>query len=136
MNRARQSVKMLMNTYFQLLALLNPGNPNAGAGFLDSLRGPLLIVVIALGLALTIAMVILVMHRDGGGTRYKQRSGARLTTSKSTSSGEEDVQRKKRRRHKRRRREHRKRNPTLSETGGLPPRGSNTSKEEDAKPDR
>jgi hypothetical protein len=40
--------------------------------------------------------------------------------------GEEDDRRKKRRRHKRRRRDHRKRNPTLSETGGLPPKNDDT----------
>ena len=125
-----------MSIHFQILALFNPGNPNIGGGFLDSLRGPLLIVAIALGLALIIAMVILAMHRNGGGKRSKQSRGARLTTSKPVASGDEGTQRKKRRRHKRRRRDHRKRNPTLSETGGLPLRESGQPEPGDDKPDQ
>ena len=123
-----------MSIHFQILALFDNGNPNVGGGFLDSLRGPLLIVAIALGLALIIAMVILAMHRDGG-KRSKQSRGARLTTSKPVAPGEEGTRRKKRR-HKRRRRDHRKRNPTLSETGGLPPRESGQPEPGDDKPDQ
>ena len=104
----------------QILALLNPGTPNNGGGFLDALKGPLLILAVALGLALVIAIVILVMHRDGGTKQSRQGHSTRLTTAKPKAPGEEGDRRKKRRRHKRRRRDHRKRNPTLSETGGLP----------------
>ena len=125
-----------MNTHFQMLGLFNPGNPNVGGGFLDSLRGPLLIVAIALGLALINAMVILAMHRDSGGKRSKQSRGARLTISKPVAPGEESPRRKKRRRHKRRRRDHRKRNPTLSETGGLPPKESGLPESGEDKPDQ
>jgi len=125
-----------MSIHFQILALINNGNPNVGGGFLDSLRGPLLIVAISLGLALIIAMVILAMHRDGGGKRSKQSRGARLTTSKPVAPGEESTRRKKRSRHKRRRRDHRKRNPTLSETGGLPPKESGPPESGDDKPDQ
>ena len=124
-----------MSIHFQILALFNNGNPNVSGGFLDSLRGPLLIVAIALGLALIIAMVILAMHRNGGGKRSKQSRGARLTTSKPVAPSEEGTRRKKRR-HKRRRRDHRKRNPTLSETGGLPPRESGQPEPGDDKPDQ
>ena len=46
------------------------------------------------------------------------------------------LRRKKRRRHKRRRGNHRKRNPTLSETGGLPPKDSGPPESENAKPDQ
>ena len=125
-----------MSIHFQILALFNPGNPNIGGGFLDSLRGPLLIVAIALGLALIIAMVILAMHRNGGGKRSKQSPGARLTTTKPVASGDEGTRRKKRRRHKRRRRDHRKRNPTLAVTGGLPPRECGLPEPGDDKPDQ
>ena len=42
-----------MNFYIkfptQILALLNPGTPNNGGGFLDALKGPLLILAVALG---------------------------------------------------------------------------------------
>jgi hypothetical protein len=76
------------------------------------------------------------MHRDGGGKRSKQSRGARLTTSKPVAPGEESTRRKKRRRHKRRRRDHRKRNPTLSETGGLPPKESGQPEPGDDKPDQ
>ncbi len=127
-------MNQLMTTPGQLLALLNPGNPNTG-GFLDSLRGPLLIVAIALGLALIIAIVILAMHRDGGGRRSKRGGAARLTGSKPMAPGEEGTQRKKRRRHKRRRRDHRKRNATLSETGGLPPKDSATPEPDETESD-
>ena len=126
-------MNQLMTTPGQLLALLNPGNPNTD-GFLDSLRGPLLIVAIGLGLALIIAMVILAMHRDDDGRRSKRGRAARLTGSKPMALGEEGTQRKKRRRHKRRRRDHRKRNPSLSETGGLPPKDNVTPEGDEAEP--
>ena len=128
-------MNLLIDMPTQMLSLLNPGNPNTG-GFLDSLRGPLLIVAIGLGLALIIAMVILAMHRDDDGRRSKRGRAARLTGSKPMALGEEGTQRKKRRRHKRRRRDHRKRNPTLSETGGLPPKDSATPEPDETEPDK
>lgn len=119
-----------MNFYMkfptQILALLNTGTPNTGGGFLDALKGPLLILVVAFGLALLIAIVILVSHRDGGNKQSRQGHSARLTTAKPRAPGEEGEPRKKRRRHKHRRREHRMRNPTLSETGGLPSKKDDT----------
>jgi hypothetical protein len=115
-----------MNFYMkfptQILALLNPGTPSTGGGFLDALKGPLLILAVALGLALVIAIVILATHRDGGGKQSRHGRSARLTTAKPKAPGEEGDRRKKRRR----RRDHRKRNPTLSETGGLPPKNDDT----------
>ena len=120
----------------QILALLNPGNPSTGGGFLDSLKGPLLILAIALALALVIAIVILTMHRDGGGKQSRHGGSARLSTAKPTSPGEEGDHRKKRRRHKRRRRDHRKRNPTLSETGGLPPQNKDDPEESEMEADQ
>ena len=122
-------MNLLMTTQGQLLALLNPGNPNTD-GFLDSIKMPLLIVTIALGLALIIAMVILAMHSVGGGRQSKRGRAARLTTSKPMAPGEEGTRRK-----KRRRRDHRKRNPTLSETGGLPPKNNATPEDDETKPD-
>jgi len=127
-------MNLLMTTQGQLLALLNPGNPNTD-GFMDSVKMPLLIVSIALGLAIIIAMVILAMHSVGGGRQSKRGRAARLTTSKPMAPGEEGTRRKKRRRHKRRRRDHRKRNPTLSETGGLPPKNNATPEDDETKPD-
>ncbi len=104
-----------------MFALLNPGTPSGGNVFFDSLAGPVLIVGVALALGLVIFFIVLTMHRDGGGSS-KSRRTHRLTNSKPKAQGEEGERRKKRKRHKRRRRDHRKRNPTLSETGGLPPR--------------
>jgi hypothetical protein len=127
-------MNLLTDMPARLLALLNSGNPNAG-GFLDALKGPLLIIAIALGLALIIGMVILTMHRDGGGKRSKRGRSARLAASRPMAPGEEGSRRKKRR-HKRRRRDHRKRNPTLSETGGLPPKDSATPEGDDTEPDQ
>ena len=126
-------MNLLIDMPTQMLSLLNPGNPNTG-GFLDSLRGPLLIVAVALGLALIIAMVILAMHRDGGGRQSKRGRAARIAASKPMAPGEEGSRRKKRRRHKRRRRDHRKRNPSLSETGGLPPKDNVTPEGDEAEP--
>ena len=112
-------MKLFMNMPPRMLGLLNPGNPS-NDGFLESLKGPLLIVAVAIGLALIVALLLLTVHREGTGKRSKGNRSARLASSKSMASGEEGTRRKKRRRHKRQRRDHRKRNPTLSETGGMP----------------
>lgn len=109
-----------MDATKNILALLNPGTPSGGSVFFDSLAGPVLIVGVALVLGLIILIIVLAMHRDGGGSQKSSRSH-RLTKSAPRAPGEEG-RTKKRKRHKRRRRDHRKRNPTLSETGGLPPR--------------
>lgn len=127
-------MNLLTDMPARMLALLNTGDPTAG-GFLDSLKGPLLILAIALGLALIIAMVILTMYRDGGVKRSQRGRSARLAASRPMAPGEEGSRRKKRR-HKRRRRDHRKRNPTLSETGGLPPKDSATPEGDDTEPDQ
>ena len=110
-----------MNIPLPIIALLNPGTPTGGSGFFDSLAGPVLIVGVALALGLVIFFIVFAMHRDGSGSSKFQRTH-RLTNSKPKAPGEVGERRKKRKRHKRRRRDHRKRNPTLSETGGLPPR--------------
>jgi hypothetical protein len=120
----------------EILALLNPGNPSTGGGFIYALKVPLLILAIALGLALVIAIVILTMQRDGGPKQSRHRRSARLSTAKPVAPGEEGASRKKRRRHKRRRRDHRKRNPTLSETGGLPPKKEDDPGEPETNPDQ
>ena len=118
------------------LALLNTGSPNAGSGFLDALKGPLLIVVLAFGLALIIAIVILITHRDGGTQKSSHARAKRLLKANSKAPGEEGDNGKKRRRHKRRRRSHRKRNPTLSETGGLPSKKEENLEENEAESDQ
>tara|TARA_Y100001968_G_scaffold104672_1_gene94621 strand:+ start:7288 stop:7665 length:378 start_codon:yes stop_codon:yes gene_type:complete len=110
-----------MEKTHNILGLLNPGTPSGGGGFLDSLAGPVLIVGVALALGVIILLIVLAMHHDGGGSS-KSRPTHRLTKSKPQAPGEEGERKKRRKRHKRRRRDHRKRNPTLSETGGLPPR--------------
>ena len=120
----------------EILALFNSGNPSSGGGFFAAVKGPLLILAIALGLALVIAVVIMTMHRDGGAKQSRHGRSARLSTAKPPAPGEEGASRKKRRRHKRRRRDHRKRNPTLSETGGLPPKKEDDPGEQETKPDQ
>ena len=120
----------------EILALLNPGNPSTGGGFIYALKVPLLILAIALGLALVIAIVILTMQRDGGPKKSRHGRSTRLSTAKPVAPGEEGASRKKRRRHKRRRRDHRKRNPTLSETGGLPPKKEDDPGEPETEPDQ
>ncbi len=104
----------------RMLALMNPGTPHPGGGFLDSLRGPLLIFAIGLALALVSALVVLALYREGRGRSSRHSRSPQLTRAQGATSGEEGQRHKKRRRHKRRRRDHRKRNPTLSETGGQP----------------
>ena len=128
-------MKLFMNMPPRMLGLLTPGNPG-NDGFLESLKGPLLIVAVAIGLALIIALVILTTHRGGAGKRSKRDRSARLSSSKSMAPGEEGARRKKRRRHKRHRRDHRKRNPTLSETGGMPPTKNDIPEEEETEPDQ
>ena len=120
----------------EILALFNSGNPSSGGGFFAAVKGPLLILAIALGLALVIAIVIMTMHRDGGAKQSRHGRPARLSTAKPMAPGEEGDRRKKRRRHKRRRRDHRKRNPTLSETGGLPPKNEDDPGEPETEPDQ
>jgi len=115
-----------MEKAHNILALLNPGAPGGGSVFFDSLAGPVLIVGVALALGVIILLIVLAMHRDGGGSS-KSRRTHRLSKSKPQAPGEEGDRKKRRKRHKRRRRDHRKRNPTLSETGGLPPRDDKTS---------
>ena len=124
-----------MNIPQRMLALLNPGNPS-NDGFLDMVKGPLLIVVVAIGFALIIALVILATHRGGSGKRSNRNRTARLTSSKSKAPGEEGTRSKNRRRHKRHRRDHRKRNPTLSETGGMPTANSEIPEGEETEPDQ
>ena len=128
-------MKLFMNMPLPMLGLLNPGNPSNDA-FLESLKGPLLIVAVAIGLALIIALLILTVHRGGDGKRSNRNRSARLASSKSMASGDEGARRKKRRRHKRHRRDHRKRNPTLSETGGMPPTKSEIHEGEETEQDQ
>ena len=120
----------------EILALFNPGNPSTGGGFIYALKVPLLILAMALGLALVIAIVALTMQRDGGPKKSRHGRSTRLSTAKPVAPGEEGASRKKRRRHKRRRRDHRKRNPTLSETGGLPPKKEDDPGEPETEPDQ
>ena len=115
-----------MEKTHNILGLLNPGTPSGGGGFFDSLAGPFLVVGIALALGVIIFLIVLAMHRDGGGSS-KPRTTHRLTKSKPQAPAEVGERKKRRKRHKRRRRDHRKRNPTLSETGGLPPRNDKKS---------
>ena len=128
-------MKLFMDMPLRMLGLLNPGNPS-NDGFLESLKGPLLIVAVAIGLALIIALLLLTVHREGAGKRSKGNRSTRLASSKPMDPGEEGARRKKRRRHKRHRRDHRKRNPTLSETGGMPPAKSEMPAEEETEPDQ
>ena len=50
-------MKLFVNIPPQMLGLLNPGNPS-NDGFLESLKGPILIVAVAIGLALIIACLL------------------------------------------------------------------------------
>ena len=128
-------MKLFKNIPPQMVGLLNPGNPS-NDGFLESLKGPLLIVAVAIGLALIIALLLLMVHREGAGKRSKGNRSARLASSKTMASGDEGTRRKKRRRHKRHRRAHRTRNPPLSETGGMPPEKSELPEGEETEPDQ
>ena len=51
-------MKLFINMPLRMLGLLNPGNPS-NDGFLESLKGPFLIVAVAIGLALIIAILII-----------------------------------------------------------------------------
>ena len=128
-------MKLFINMPLRMLGLLNPGNPS-NDGFLESLKGPLLIVAVAIGLALIIALLLLTIHRGFFFIIWIGNRSTRLASSKSVASGDEGTRRKKRHRHKRHRRDHRKRNPTLSETGGMPPTKSEKPEGEKTEPDQ
>lgn len=77
----------------------------------------LMLILIASVLLMTLLICWAVFIRKPGtdGTR------ARIYKSRPTETETEDGMIRKRKRHKKKRRDHRTRNPTLSETGGLPP---------------
>ncbi|MCH2608220.1 MAG: hypothetical protein MKZ92_06770, partial [Pedosphaera sp.] len=82
-----------MEKTHNILGLLNPGTPSGGGGFFDSLAGPVLIVGVALALGVIIFLIVLAMHRDGGGSS-NSRPTHRLTKSKPQAPGEQGERKK------------------------------------------
>jgi hypothetical protein len=94
-----------------------PGS--SGLGKLPGLGSDVL-AVLGVGLVL---LVLLLLWAKYIRKRSHRHSDPRITyrVIDDGGSGDEGGSHRRRRRHKRRRREHRGRNPTLAETGGLPP---------------
>ncbi len=104
---------------------LNPLNPTAPVGRSTGLVFKDVMVIIATGLALGLVLLL--------GTRYYLRKKKRrrfrhhedrpadATPVAARNEEERDEEARHHHRRRRRRREHRPRNPTLGETGGLPP---------------
>ena len=99
----------------KIILLLDSGIPGSNS-FLSSFTYPLLIIGIAIGLVLLSGLLYFFFKRSSALSSQSSKTH-RLTQSKTAI---DDVS-KKRRKRRRRKRDHRKRNPTLSEAGGLPP---------------
>ena len=99
----------------KIILLLDSGIPGSNS-FLSSFTYPLLIIGIAIGLVLLSGLLYFFFKRSRALSSQSSKTH-RLTQSKTAI---DDVS-KKRRKRRRRKNDHRKRNPTLSEAGGLPP---------------
>ena len=119
---------MIKISIYHILGLLDSGVPNGGGSLADSFAGPLLIIGIAIAAVILIGLIYIVIKRDNLSSSRASRKTHRLTKSKVSIEQEDGSSNKRRRRHKRRRRDHRKRNPTLSEVGGLPSKSEDQSK--------
>ena len=108
---------------------LNPLNPTAPVGRTTGLLFKDVMVIIATGLILAVLLILWARHYIRNKKRRRHHShqdratGPALTLSDVPEDdlAEEESNHRRRRRKRRRRRDHRARNPTLSETGGLPP---------------
>ena len=109
---------------YKIILLLDSGIPGSNS-FLSSFTYPLLIIGIAIALVLLSGLLYFLFNRSSNSS-FQSTKTHRLTQSKTAI---DDVS-KKRRKGKRRKRDHRKRNPTLSEAGGLPPVNSDLNSEE------
>ena len=109
---------------YKVIFLLDSGIPGSNS-FLSSFTYPLLIIGIAIALVLLSGLLYFLFNRSSDSSSQSTKTH-RLTQSKTAI---DDVS-KKRRKGKRRKRDHRKRNPTLSEAGGLPPVNSDLNSEE------
>jgi hypothetical protein len=79
-------------------------------------------LVLAAILALTLVLLVWAKYlRKSKSSRSRSRTVSTAPVAKTEDSETEGHSRRRRRRHKRRRQDFRDRNPTLAETGGLPP---------------
>lgn len=103
-----------------------PVNADAPVARLPGLYMTDVLMIIAAGVILMTALLGWVIFIRGP----KQQGSARRIYKSRSEEGEDSSEsngKRGKRRHKRRRREHRGRNPTLAETGGLPPSRNQTS---------
>ncbi|MCF7669186.1 MAG: hypothetical protein K9N48_05360 [Verrucomicrobia bacterium] len=108
---------------------LLPGSESVGGDMWMALRDTGL-VLLAIGVVTVILLIIVrrsvVAKQERRSTRsyHKHHSSGSGTNKHDTSGGSKETSSHKRRK-RRKRRDHRTRNPTLSETGGLPPAKQN-----------
>jgi len=104
---------------------LNPLNPTAPVGKTTGLVFMDIMVILATGLALGLILLLwaryYVRSKKRRQHRHHERRSDPLPVAHAVEDGEDGEGRRVRRRRRRHRRDHRPRNPTLAETGGLPP---------------
>ena len=106
---------------------LNPLNPTAPVGRTTGLLLKDVMVIVATGLILAVVLILWARHyvrrrkRSRRNPHHDRAADSSLTPSVPLAGEGEEPQHRRRRRKRRRRRDHRSRNPTLAETGGLPP---------------
>jgi type VI protein secretion system component VasK len=104
---------------------LNPLNPTAPVGRTTGLLFKDVMVIVATGLILALLLILWARYyvrrrkRSRRSPHHDRAADSALTPSVPLAG--EELHHRRRRRKRRRRRDHRSRNPTLAETGGLPP---------------
>jgi hypothetical protein len=117
--------------HLAMLADIDPENPTAGQESLaDSRYYPMLAMLGALALAVIIASIWAVLYsqkKKRRKHRHHQHSQSRTGPAGAPESADATAEIKKRKKWRKPRRAHRPLNPTLAQTGGLPPiRDENT----------
>ncbi len=119
---------------FQFLAEVDPQDIMNSMRNLDPSVRERLIVVGSITLITLFIAIWVVFFRGGGGKSRSRRHRRRQEHSEKPAPIVTDAPKEAEdgeRRHRRRRREHRPRNPTLAETGGLPPKRPNSPPDSD-----
>jgi|SRR6185503_606612 len=114
---------MVRSPLFAQLEGLNPLNPTApiskGSGMV--FKDVVLIIMIGLALGLILLLFTRIYMRKSKERRHERQTDPPRTVLHEDDEEEGHPGRRRRHRRRRHRRDHRLRNPTLAETGGLPP---------------
>lgn len=111
-----------MNLIFFAAAMDDDPLPGFGPMGLAAKERLIVLGAVALVLAIVLGWALLFRHRRRRAARREDRRHRRHSFAKNAAKGVAEIkQLVKEHQHRRRRRHHRPRNPTLAETGGLPP---------------